>query len=54
MDNSQVYLERILRKPEIDAFAEELKPHQVGSPDVLQKSHFHFLYCNQSVDNHCI
>ena len=25
----QVYLERILRKPEIDAFAEELKPHQV-------------------------
>ncbi|GAB4834055.1 COP9/signalosome complex subunit Csn4 [Ancistrocladus abbreviatus] len=24
----QVYLERILRKPEIDAFAEELKPHQ--------------------------
>jgi len=24
-----VYLERILRKPEIDAFAEELKPHQV-------------------------
>ncbi|KAL8153954.1 hypothetical protein V2J09_011714 [Rumex salicifolius] len=23
-----VYLERILRKPEIDAFAEELKPHQ--------------------------
>ncbi|XP_049362848.1 COP9 signalosome complex subunit 4 isoform X1 [Solanum verrucosum] len=25
----KVYLERILRKPEIDAFAEELKPHQV-------------------------
>ncbi|KQK23109.1 COP9 signalosome complex subunit 4 isoform X3 [Brachypodium distachyon] len=24
----KVYLERILRKPEIDAFAEELKPHQ--------------------------
>jgi hypothetical protein len=24
-----VYLERILRKPEIDAFAEELKAHQV-------------------------
>jgi COP9 signalosome complex subunit 4 len=23
-----VYLERILRKPEVDAFAEELKPHQ--------------------------
>jgi len=26
----QVYLERILRKPEIDAFAEELRPHQVS------------------------
>jgi hypothetical protein len=26
---TQVYLERILRKPEVDAFAEELKPHQV-------------------------
>ena len=25
----QVYLERILRKPEIDAFSEELKAHQV-------------------------
>ncbi|RWR95695.1 COP9 signalosome complex subunit 4 [Cinnamomum micranthum f. kanehirae] len=25
----KVYLERILRKPEIDAFSEELKPHQV-------------------------
>lgn len=25
----KVYLERILRKPEVDAFAEELKPHQV-------------------------
>jgi hypothetical protein len=24
-----VYLERILRKPEIDAFSEELKAHQV-------------------------
>ncbi|MCO5547259.1 hypothetical protein L7F22_000704 [Adiantum nelumboides] len=24
----KVYLERILRKPEVDAFAEELKPHQ--------------------------
>jgi len=24
----KVYLERILRKPEIDAFSEELKPHQ--------------------------
>lgn len=30
----KVYLERILRKPEIDAFAEELKPHQKASlPD---------------------
>ena len=26
----QVYLERILRKPEVEAFAEELKPHQVS------------------------
>jgi len=25
----RLYLERILRKPEIDAFAEELKAHQV-------------------------
>jgi hypothetical protein len=25
----QVYLERILRKPEVDTFAEEIKPHQV-------------------------
>lgn len=25
----QVYLERILRKPEVDTFSEELKPHQV-------------------------
>ncbi|XP_010540351.1 PREDICTED: COP9 signalosome complex subunit 4 isoform X2 [Tarenaya hassleriana] len=30
----KVYLERILRKPEIDAFAEELRPHQKASlPD---------------------
>jgi hypothetical protein len=28
----QVYLERILRKPEIDVFAEELRPHQVSEP----------------------
>lgn len=35
----QVYLERILRKPEIDAFAEELKPHQVGSLKVYKTSH---------------
>ena len=34
----QVYLERILRKPEIDAFSEELKPHQVWD------NPFH-LYC---------
>ncbi|KAJ0234711.1 COP9 signalosome complex subunit 4 [Hirschfeldia incana] len=27
----KVYLERILRKPEIDAFAEELRPHQKAS-----------------------
>lgn len=25
----KVYLERILRKEEIDAFAQDLKPHQV-------------------------
>lgn len=30
MSISQVYLERILRKPEIEAFAEELKAHQVS------------------------
>ncbi|KMZ70600.1 hypothetical protein ZOSMA_1990G00010 [Zostera marina] len=28
INNHQVYLERILRKPEINAFSEELKAHQ--------------------------
>ncbi|CAA2976166.1 COP9 signalosome complex subunit 4 [Olea europaea subsp. europaea] len=32
----KVYLERFLRKPEIDAFAEELKPHQVAFCLILQ------------------
>ncbi|KAJ6880763.1 COP9 signalosome [Populus alba x Populus x berolinensis] len=31
LNASQVYLERILRKPEIDAFSEELKAHQTIS-----------------------
>ena len=28
----QVYLERILRQPEVDAFARDLKDHQVRTP----------------------
>lgn len=33
-----MYLERILRKPEIDAFSEELKAHQVSSlkPSIIK------------------
>jgi hypothetical protein len=38
--NLQVYLERILRKPEIDAFAEELRPHQVS--ETLYLAHYMF------------
>ena len=39
-----MYLERILRKPEIDAFVEELKPHQVKLHDPCNLYFLHTMY----------